>query len=195
MLRVGWFRVAVVVLIAAFSLGLPLWADDNSFAPAMDDYTRASLATADAKREAAEASGTIPAVIPFGVDPEHPEAVAAPGISIPRLPTSDYLDPNAPELERIEAMIRHRAETGEDKEPHCYYGPVNRRISPERLRQIAKDYGQTDAAWRELSAIDDDPNLPAVSVVVPAPGGPTCTRDVDKELQDRRNELLQGSAQ
>jgi len=52
------------------------------------------------------------------------------------------------------------------------------------------DLGETEAAWREILATDEDPNLPALSIVVGASNGPTCHQDLDKALRDRRDELL-----
>lgn len=158
-----------------------------------DEQIRAAaLAAAEAKRREVEASGTLPAVIPTFGDPTHSTTPASTSVQrrapqpIPGVPS----DPNATELEQVEAAIAYRAATGQDKEPHCYFGPVSRRIPIQRVRQIAMDLGETEAAWREILATDEDPNLPALSIVVGASNGPTCHQDLDKALRDRRDELL-----
>jgi hypothetical protein len=189
--------IGVLALITATSVFAPnVLADETSLplanTEASGEQIKAeALEAAEDARRAAERSGTIPPLIPFGADPANPNATSAPqGLRPHQMP--DYLepaDPNATELEQVERAIRRRAITGDDKRPHCYYGPITRRVSVEQMREIS-DYGETDAAWNALLALEEDPNLPGIEVIVRAPGGPTCNQDLDKELWDRREELL-----
>jgi hypothetical protein len=190
MAKAGWTHVAVVV--GVLSVAFDLRAQDMSPVQPSDEQIRdAALQAAEAKRKAIEESGNLPGLIPIFGDPTQSTAPASTSVQrrtpqpIPGFPSNR----NATELEQIEAAIAYRAATGEDKRPHCYFGPVSRRIPIQRVRQIAMELGETEAAWREILATDEDPNLPALSIVVGAPNGPNCHEDLDKALRDRRDEL------
>ena len=103
-------------------------------------------------------------------------------------------DPNLSELERVDAAIRYRAKTGQDKRD-CQFGPVDRRISRERLVALfdtmhARKLSGTES-WELLRTEPDDPNAAPVSVAIPVEDGPNCPNgDVTGKLFEERRRLI-----
>lgn len=103
-------------------------------------------------------------------------------------------DPNLSELERVEARIRYRAMTGQDK-VDCQFGPVDRRISKERLRDlfgVMQSLSLTGAeSWELLEKEPDDLNAAPVSITIPAEDGPNCPNgEITAQLFEERRRLI-----
>jgi hypothetical protein len=102
-------------------------------------------------------------------------------------------DPNLSDLERMDALLRYRAMTGEDKRPNCFFGPVERRISGERLVVMFQQFADIpgNEAWALLMAEPEDPNATPIKVAIPDKNGPNCPDgDVNAKLLEERQRLL-----
>ena len=103
-------------------------------------------------------------------------------------------DPNLSDLERVDATIAYRKATGEDQLPNCFYGPVERRISAERLVVLSQQFAQMQRseAWKLLLAEPEDPNLAPVKIAIRDKNGPNCPeRDMNERLREERQQLLE----
>jgi len=106
-------------------------------------------------------------------------------------------DPNLSEIDQLDALIRYRAVTGADKRD-CHYGPVERRISPERLQILLREFESMPPAeaFEALLAEPEEPNVAPIPItltaphVSPAPQGLHCPDgDVTAQLLARRQQL------
>jgi len=107
-------------------------------------------------------------------------------------------DPSLSEIDRVDASIRLRADTGADKED-CHYGPVERRVSDERIDEILIQTRYMDPA-EKFQALMDEPEDPSVSprplmiyapYTYPLPKGVVCPRgDVTAKLLAERERLI-----
>jgi hypothetical protein len=105
-------------------------------------------------------------------------------------------DPSLSTLERLDALIRRRAMSGDDKRD-CRFGPIERRISYERLRFL---FGKMQSlsgreSWELLMAEPEDPNAAPISVAIPGEDGPSCPDgDVTANLLAERRRLVAEAA-
>ncbi len=106
-------------------------------------------------------------------------------------------DPTLTPLEQIDAAIQARAKSGADRMPNCRFGPVERRISDERLQQMFQEFEKLpgEESWKLLQAEPDDPNSPPINIIIPADSGPNCPeRDIDEVLLEERQQILNEQA-
>lgn len=100
-------------------------------------------------------------------------------------------------LEQVDAAIQARAKSGADRIPNCRFGPVERRIPDERLRQLSRQFSMLpgEESWALLQAEPDDPDSPPVNIAIPAETGPNCPeRDIDEVLLEERQQILNEQA-
>jgi len=107
-------------------------------------------------------------------------------------------DPSLSEIDRVDASIRLRAVTGKDKQD-CHYGPVERRISEDRLDQLLGEIRSMSPAEQFQALLDEpeDPSVPPRSLMVfapytnPLPKGMVCPKgDVTAQLLEERRRLI-----
>jgi hypothetical protein len=143
-------------------------------------------------------------VVAQGTTPADPESERRGTVFPGRAPATDPADPSEEQLkrwndptltplERVDRAIQARAKSGADRIPNCRFGPVERRISDERLQQLFQEFEKLpgEKSWRLLQAEPDDPNSPPVNIIIPAETGPNCPeRDIDEVLLEERQEIL-----
>lgn len=81
-----------------------------------------------------------------------------------------------------ELEARRRADPGGMQS--CYFGPEFVRISDERYEEIRQAHKADPVElWHAILSEPEDPNLPALKVVVSSKSGPNCKNDYERQLE------------
>lgn len=131
-------------------------------------------------------SSAVGALLLLGATPE-PKVCSAPEVPPLRSPASerdreDQKIRHQLRAKECELEARRRADPGGLQS--CYFGPEFVRISNERYEEIRQAHKADPVElWHAILSEPEDPNLPALEIVVTSKSGPNCKNDYERQLE------------
>lgn len=126
------------------------------------------------------------ALLLLGATPA-PDVCSAP--QVPPLPSPaserDLKDQNLRhQLRAKECELEARRRSDPGGMQSCYFGPEFVRISNERYEELRQAHKADPVElWHAILSEPEDPNLPALEIVVTSKSGPNCKNDYERQLE------------